>query len=190
MAPAAGEFSPLDLQNEANSFVNGGGTEIGNRAGDLQRAVRGILRYLVNQAEFPGLATGKDPPGEGEFQGSPRAQSGLDGTVYKERPEAEANFGQTEGGLVGGDDDVAIRHQPGPTGEGRAVNAGDEGFGEAGAGGEELFVDGVDFAGADLFGNNGLLDLGQVHAGAEGLPIAGEEDGGYGRDRRQPLRVP
>ena len=56
------------------------------------------------------------------------------------------------------------------------MDAGDERLGQPGAGGEELFVDGVDFA--DV---GDLIDLGEVHAGAEGLAVGCQQDGGYGR---------
>ena len=74
MTPAAASPAP-GLQDEANSFLNRGGTEMRYCAGDLQRPFRGILGDFVNQAEFSRFAAGKDAPGEGEFQGSARPQA-------------------------------------------------------------------------------------------------------------------
>ena len=84
-------------QNEANSFLNGSRTEPGHRAGDVEGPGRGILRHFVNKSKLPRFPAGEDPTREGEFQRSPRSQSSLDGPVYKERPQPEADFGQTEG---------------------------------------------------------------------------------------------
>ena len=71
---------------------------------------------------------------------------------------------------------MTIGHQSGPTGERRAVNPGDYGFGEACSGSEEALVDDI-----DLLRIGRALNFGKVHACAEGFSVGGQQDGGDGR---------
>ena len=58
------------------------------------------------------------------------------GIVHKEGPEAEADFGETEGSVGRDNRDVAVRDKPGAAGERGPVDRSDDRGVEAGAEGE------------------------------------------------------
>jgi len=158
--------------DELEAGLDGGRAGGREPEGDIAGTVGRIVGDLVDECAVAGLGGGEEAAGKGEFEGAAGSEGGFHGAVNEERPEAEANLGETEGGVGGGDDDVSVGDESGTAAEGGAVNGGDERAREAGADGEKLLVKAADFVSV-----GGVLDLGEVHAGAEGGAVGSEEDG-------------
>ena len=85
----------------------------------------------------------------------------FDGAENEDRPEPDADFGEAEGSFFAGDQDVGVGGKARASGEGGAVNAGDEAFVQTVSDGEEALMEVVELSAV------GLEGFGEVHAGAE-----------------------
>jgi len=149
------------------------GAEIGHSPGHFRSLRQGVADSgsFVDQAEFPALLSVEGTAGERPFERTPFAHGGRDRAKDQKRPQAKADFGETESGIFGSDYDVAIGHQAGAAAERGAVDRSHERFGQARSDGEELLVQNINFG---WIAAGGLV---KVHTGAEARTMAIKQDG-------------
>src|SRR6516165_10439245 len=122
--------------DEIEAFSDGDRAMGGDLAGDLGGTGSGLVGNLVDQTECQGFLCGEDAAGERKLERAALAHGGGHGIVHKEGPEAEADFGETEGSVGRDNRDVAVRDKPGAAGERGPADRSDDRGVEAGAEGE------------------------------------------------------